>query len=229
MKILFVEDNPDLREEISFQLGRLGHEVECLDCGEALLERIGGEPTPSILILDLGLPDIDGIDLARAIRISHPGLPIVMLTARGAVEQRIEGWSAGADAYMTKPVHLKELCVVLESLVERHATVRSVSAGGWILDLQQNRLVNPQGDGCALSFAECALLNALIRAKGEPVERDVLVKALGEQFWTYDMRRLETAISRLRKKIKELGDEQDLLRPVRGIGYLIAGHIGLRD
>lgn len=229
MRVLYVEDNPDLLEELVFQIGRMGYEITGLNCGQALLDHLQTTWTPDVLLLDLGLPDFDGLELANTVRQNHPNVVLVMVTARGEMEQRIEGWRAGADIYLTKPVHFKELRAVLESVASKRAVSATLQTGNWVLDQRENRIFSPTGKNCTLTVTESTLLHTLAKAKGQPVERDVLVKALGEQFWNYDMRRLESAISRLRKKLKDLDEDQDLLRPVRGVGYLLAGQLMLRN
>lgn len=229
MKIVFVEDNPDFREEISFQLRHLGHEVIDLDCGQALLDWLGPNAMPDIFLLDVGLPDRDGLELARTIRAGYPGYAIVMLTARAAVDQRIDGWESGADAYLTKPVHFRELVAIMRSLVLRYASFRPIDTGQWTLDVRKNRLLNPAGEACDLSVTECRLLQCLVESNGHPVERNRLVLALGEQPWSYDMRRLEAQASRLRKKFSQLGSTEPSLRPVRGRGYQLTERIRLRQ
>lgn len=226
MHILFVEDNPDFSAEICFQLETLGHQVIPLDCGKALLERLQTHELPDVVLLDLGLPDIDGLDLAEELRTHHPELLLVILTARNELEERVSGWSVGADAYLTKPVHLRELSAVLDSLFQRRGPRESAA---WTLALPAQRLIGPQGQTCQLTYVERTLLQTLARRPGEPVERHELVLALGKELWDYDMRRLEAAMSRLRKKIVDLGGGKELIRPVRGTGYLFAGCLQISD
>ncbi len=236
MKILFVEDNPDFRNEIVFQLGRIGHAVIALDCGQALLDWLEANQAPDVLLLDLGLPDHDGLELAQQLRPRYPNLPIVMLTARGEMDDRVRGWDAGADAYLTKPIHLKELQAVLASQRLRLSRVQvqpvpsNRRENAWILDAIGNRLTSPCGEGRDLSLNEVQLLQALAQEAGSPVDRMNLVGALGEQRpWDYDMRRLEAIMSRLRKKIIDMGGDKALLRPVRCKGYLFAAPLVVRN
>jgi len=252
MKILFVEDNPDFRDEICFQLTHDDHEVIALDAGRALLDWLDHHPPPDLLLLDLGLPDIDGLELAERIRARHSTLMITMLTARGEVDERVKGWNAGADAYLTKPVSLSELRAVLARQAQRLDQTQAQSkaqsqpladqterqpladqsqpqaqptAACWRLDPRAYQLINPRGEGCPINTAECALLRTFADSDHEPVSRGALIRSLGYQPWDYDARRLESAVSRLRKKIVQLGGSKELLRPVRAHGYLFAGQL----
>ncbi|QFY90810.1 response regulator transcription factor [Magnetovirga frankeli] len=181
MKILFVEDNIDFRDEISYQLGHLGYQVIALDQGQDLLDWLDSHPAPPILLLDLGLPDIDGLDLCRQLRRDYPSMIIIILTARGEADQRVEGWEAGAHAYLTKPVYFKELQVVLANQQQRLGQHEQPSSGCWRLEVQTGWLVSPQGQGGEITFIESQLLQGLAGQDGQPVSRDALVRALGEQ------------------------------------------------
>lgn len=225
MRIAHVEDNADLREEVAFHLRHLGHRVEEFATGEALLSWLVDVPEPpDLLLLDLGLPDRDGIELARTARALVPELAIVMLTARTKVDDRVEGWQAGADAYLTKPVDLRELVAVMQRLVGRRHGM-AASADGWVLHSADSRLDAPDGHRIELTFAESSLLGAFAGALGRPVARESLVEAMGLDPADYDMRRLEAVISRLRSKLRPSAGGGDPIRAVRGQGYHFAARL----
>ena len=144
--IAVVEDNEDLRDEVVFHLGRMGHCVTGLPDGTALDRHLASQPT-DVLVLDLGLPGEDGVSIARRLAVSHPRLAIAMLTARGQLEDRLVGLESGADIYLVKPVDMRELSAVCESLYRRlhRVDVPERPAEGWQLDMQSLELVPPGG------------------------------------------------------------------------------------
>ena len=142
-----------------------------------------------------------------------------MLTARVAPNQKAEGWRVGADAYLTKPVHLDELRSVIESLVIRRISGKNERNPFWQLDVGASRLTSPSGLSVELSHSELAILKTLACSANEILSRQSLIVALGRNEWDYDARNLEAVISRLRKKMRQLQSERVHIRPVRGIGY----------
>lgn len=225
MRVLFAEDNADYRTEITFQLEVLGHSVESVGDGAALLSILEAGLAVDVLLLDLGLPDWDGVDLARKLKTLRPELPIVMLTARVTVAERAEGWAVGARAYLNKPVALKELDAVLQGI---GAAPTSQAEAHWTLVVGECLLCNPSGETVAVTVTERRLLTQLIDASPEPVSREVLVTGLGEELLEFDMRRLEAAVSRLRRKLQTLGADSGGIRSARGAGYLLVANIKVK-
>lgn len=222
--LAFVEDNDDLREEMCFRLEREGYRVLACRDGIELDRVLKEEAQCRLVVLDRGLPGEDGLSIAMRLRRDHPGLGIVMLTARGRLTERVEGLAGGADAYLVKPVDFLEFVVVIESVLRRLASPEpTAAAGDWLLRFAALELVSPAGKVISLTGTEMRLLRELARAGGEPVERRRLVEALGEDFWQFDARRLDTAMSRLRSKLDE---ECDLtaspIKAVRNVGYVLA-------
>lgn len=225
IQIVLVEDNIDLREEVSFFLRRQQHQVTDLADGEALNHHLR-TATPDVLILDIGLPGESGLDIAARLRPLYPMMAIAMLTARGQVEDRMAGFDRGADIYLVKPVDLRELSVVVESLYRRmHRNSRPERQQYWQLDCQTLELVSPGGDGVLLTPTEFKLMRVLADSAPEAVKRGDLVEALGQRQFDFDYRRLETAMSRLRKKIEGPGEQSSPLRSARNVGYAFVAPI----
>lgn len=223
MKIALVEDNLELQEELSFQLGCLGYTVmvfsDASSFGQALIDGTQFH----LVLLDLGLPDIDGIDLLSWLRESYPFLPVVITTARESVASRIEGWEAGADAYLIKPIAFEELKAVIKSLLQRQTAEQNSST--WYFDRLSNKLSSGNGITVELTVTERALVECLVATPGEPVTRDSLIASLGADAWEYDQRRLEAAVSRLRRKLYQLSGGENVLKASRGNGYLLSVEI----
>lgn len=230
--VALVEDNPDLREEVAFHLSRAGHAVTGLPDGLALDAHLASSPV-DVLILDLGLPGEDGLAIAERLRRARPQLPIAMLTARGQVEDRVLGLKTGADIYLVKPVDMRELSAVVESLYRR--LQRDPGPAGsladtalWRLDAYTMELRSPAQESVMLTPTEFSLLRELAQAAPEPVLRTRLAAAIGHPEPDFDYRRLETAMSRLRKKIDARCSEGGALRSARNVGYVFAAPIELR-
>lgn len=160
---------------------------------------------------------------------SHPRLAIAMLTARGQLEDRLVGLESGADIYLVKPVDMRELSAVCESLYRRlhRVDVPERPAEGWQLDMQSLELVPPGGAAILLTPTEFKLMKVLAEAAPEPARRGDLAAAMGHPELDFDFRRLETALSRLRRKIEMRSGEAATLRSARNVGYVFAAPIRL--
>lgn len=189
-QLLLLEDEPVLCNEMAAFLTRRGHEVLCANCLAAFWPLMA---QAEIAILDIMLPDGSGFDAASRLRQSQPHTGIVMLTARGSSEDKLQGL-ADADHYLVKPVKLIELAAILDALLRR------VQRPGWRLDAIERRLVSPAGHEDKLSVQEFILLDCLAQASGGVVSLKEIVAALGEDWLDYDRRRLDTLLSRLRRR-----------------------------
>jgi DNA-binding response OmpR family regulator len=214
-RIVVVEDNPDLLDDVMFELRHAGFEVRGAADGAACRVLLA-EFEPHMLVLDLGLPDEDGLALARWLRAARPQVGIVMLTARTSLSERLTGHAGGADHYLCKPADAEELVAVLRSL-ERRLQLSELPA--WGLALQQLQLRDPAGQVLPVNAVEACILATLARAPLRQANRRELIEALGEDWLLYDERRLEAVMSRLRRKIAEATGAQAPLRTLRGFGY----------
>lgn len=223
MRLGLVEDNADFRAEVAFHLRRAGFEIVLESDGTDLAARLAATPC-DLLVLDLGLPTEDGLMIARRLRRHCPGLGIVMLTARGRLDDRLAGLEEGADAYLVKPVNMLELVAILHS-VARRLTVPSPPAGMWTLVTASLSLHAPDGTTFALTATELALLQCLAAAAPDPVPREALARAIGHPEPDFDDRRLEVAFSRLRRKLEAAGAGEAPIRSARGRGYVFAAQV----
>lgn len=208
-RIALLEDEILLRKELAAFLSKRGHEVA--QAG-TLAEFWPLMPQVDIAILDLMLPDGSGEEVARRLRQEHPRVGILMLTARGAIQDRLQGLDAGADHYLVKPFRLVELAAIIDALLRRLGV-------GWRLDGQRRLLIAPDGFSSALSVAEMTLFNLLCDHPGEVVTQRTLVEALGFDWLDYDRRRLDKLVSRLRHRWQEESGQELPLRTEYRHGY----------
>lgn len=225
IRIGLVEDNLDYRAEVAFHLRRAGFEIALESDGVGIDAQLVDCPC-DLLMLDLGLPGEDGLVIARRLRRQQPGLGIVMLTARGSLDDRLSGLEEGADAYLVKPVDMRELVGTLHS-VQRRLTVAAPPGEAWSLIPNTLSIGSPSGELVALTATEMDLLKCLAEAAPEPVSRETLGAAMGHPEPDFDYRRLEVAFSRLRKKLEAALAGESPIRSARGRGYVFAAPIRL--
>jgi DNA-binding response OmpR family regulator len=217
MRVLLVEDDALLGDGLRAGLRQQGFQVDWVRDGEAAERELRAEPYAAA-VLDLGLPRRDGMDVLRAIRQAGVTLPVLVLTARDAVPDRIRGLDGGADDYVVKPVDLQELGARLRALVRRaggHAQDR-LFARDVVLDAAA-RSVTRGGSAVALATREFDLLHALMLSAGRVLSREQLEQHLYAWGEEVDSNAVEVHVHHLRRK---LGSE--LIQTVRGVGYLVA-------
>lgn len=221
MKILLVEDHAPMREMVADHLAERGFAVEAVSrATEALAVAV--TVAYDAAILDLGLPDMDGMALLKALRDrSGAGLPVLILTARDAVENRIAGLNAGADDYLVKPVNLTELEARLRAVLRRPGPRRGrVYSFGRLSFDTVSREARVGSEPIDLTRREAALLEELLRAAGQVIAKDLLEDRLYALDDAGSANALEAAVSRLRKKLTAANAELRI-ETKRGIGYRI--------
>jgi DNA-binding response OmpR family regulator len=227
IQLAIVEDDDELREDIAFNLNDEGFQVHA--CANATaLDVALNESAIDVVVLDIGLPGEDGLSIARRLRRRWPQLGIVMLTARTARAERIEGLEEGADAYLGKPADMRELALVIRALARRVSPV-GPGVAGLTLDASAQRLHLQDGARLELTPSECQILARLARAPRQQANRNQLIEALGGDRYDYDERRLEALISRLRRKLTSAGLDASVLVAERGVGYEFRLPLAHRD
>ena len=221
MRILVIEDERQLARHVVGALMRHGHVAEAEHDGDHGLARALREP-PDLVVLDLNLPSLDGLEVLAGLRAAHCPARVLVLTARSEVEQRVGGLKAGADDYLTKPFAMEELVARVEALGRRAATP---TASDWLVvgDLQMevhHRRVTRQGRAIALSPREFELLEVLMQEPGRVFSRTELCERVWQRDHEYDTRTVEIFITRLRKKV-DSGFSPPLLHTIRSVGYVI--------
>jgi DNA-binding response OmpR family regulator len=220
MRILLVEDDRQLRTAVARGLREAGYQVdEAADGVEALEAAVAG--SPDCIILDILLPRRDGIDVCRELRTRNVWVPILMLTALDAVEDRIRGLDAGADDYLPKPFDFGELLARLRALTRRHSegTEVELRVGDLVIDTRR-RTVRRRDRDIQLTVKEFAFLVHLARNAGRVVTRAELTSAVWDDSQAHS-NVIDVYASRLRRKIDE-GESVALFLTHRGIGYLLA-------
>jgi two-component system response regulator QseB len=217
MRILLVEDDRMIAEGVRKALRGEGFAVDWVEDGDAALTAVTGEPY-DLMLLDLGLPRRDGIDVLRTLRARGLAVPVLILTARDAIADRVKGLDAGADDYLIKPFDLDELGARMRALIRRHAgrSESLIRHGSITLDPASHQ-VTQDGVPIALSAREFALLEALLARPGAVLSKNQLEEKMygwGEEIGSNTV---EVYIHALRKKLGA-----DLIRNVRGLGYMIA-------
>ncbi|OEC60861.1 response regulator [Pseudomonas sp. ENNP23] len=218
MRLLLVEDDPALGEGVRTGLRQEGYTIDWLQDGASALHALQTEEF-DLVVLDLGLPRLDGIELLRRLRGGGATLPVLILTARDATEDRIAGLDAGADDYLVKPFDLNELKARLRALLRRstgRATVL-IEHAGITLD-PSSQQVTYNGQTVVLTPKEYLLLHELLAQPGKVFTRERLTQLLYGWEEEAESNTLEVHIYHLRKKLFS-----ELIRTVRGIGYLVEG------
>lgn len=214
MRVLLVEDDPDLAAQLAASLEREGYAVDRAADGERA-EFLGATETYDAAVLDLGLPRLDGLSVLRSWRAADNPLPVLILTARDAWHEKVQGIDAGADDYLGKPFRIEELLARVRALIRRakgQATAE-LRCGPLTLDTRTAR-VTVDGRPVALTAHEYRVLAYLMHRKGQIVGRSELAEHVYAQDLDRDSNTIEVFVGRLRKK---LGLE--LIRTVRGLGY----------
>jgi two-component system OmpR family response regulator len=212
--LLIVEDDDLLRDGLCAQLAHAGHTVASAVDGAQAQHMLEANRFDGV-VLDLGLPIVDGVSVLRWIRQRYAALPVLILTARDGVEDRVQGLNAGADDYLTKPFHMEELLARLRALIRRaggHASAE-LHCGPLTLDTRNSR-ATVDGQALTLTSHEYRVLAYLMHHRDEVISRSDLVEHIYAQDFDRDSNTVEVFIARLRKKLPP-----GLIETVRGLGY----------
>ncbi len=220
MRVLVVEDQDRIASFIEKGLKEQGFVVDLVHDGDEAYALATTEPYEAI-VLDIMLPGRDGLSILKNLRKKGNNVPVILLTARGELDERLEGLNLGADDYMTKPFYIEELVARLHTIVRRSAgeATNLLKVGDLSMDLV-SRAVKRDGEEIQLSMREFALLEFMMRSPGRVVSR----MQICEHVWNYsfdpDTNLVDVYIQRLRKKVDKDFDEK-LIETVRGVGYRI--------
>jgi two-component system response regulator MprA len=218
-RVVIVEDDPELRALLLRGLGEEGVQAVAVASGTELFERIG-KSSPDALVIDIGLPDTDGRDLCQALRARGIQIPVLFLTARDTLVDRLSGFDAGGDDYLTKPFAFAELVARLQALLRRTGAEGAVEAAGLRLDPVSHTVTC--GDELAdLTPTEFRLLGRLLARPGEAVRRRDLVRAGWPHGAIVRDNTLDAYLARLRRKLRSLPGAPPIAT-VHGVGYRIA-------
>ncbi|MGD0719915.1 MAG: response regulator [Roseiarcus sp.] len=233
--ILIVDDDPRVRNMLARYFEQEGYRVGVAADGGGLRAQVDSGAV-DIVLLDVVLPGEDGLTLAREIR-ARSDVGIIMLTGRGEILDRVVGLEVGADDYIPKPFHLREVLARVKSVLRRRRPAPDATSArsapdeaairfdGWVLDLGRRRLAAPTGSEVALTTGEFDLLAALARHPGRVFGRETLMNLTRGRNWAAFDRTIDAQIARLRKKVE--GDPRNpaLIKSVRGVGYVFTGKV----
>jgi DNA-binding response OmpR family regulator len=221
MRLLLVEDNDRLAHFLAKGLGEAGFTVDRVELVEEAEAALSTTRFDAV-VLDLGLPDGDGLDLLKRLRAQGRSTPILVATARGELDDRLAGLDGGADDYLVKPFEIAELAARLRALLRRPGAVlgREIELGNIRFDAE-SRTAAVDGAPVALSRRETDLLEVLIRRAGRAVAKSALEDAIYGLAGEVEPNAIEVLVSRLRRRLAEAGATPQI-HTLRGIGYLLA-------
>ncbi|MCW8828922.1 MAG: response regulator transcription factor [Gammaproteobacteria bacterium] len=214
MRLLLVEDDPTLSEQLTEELTLAGYVVETAQNGIDAYHLGEVEPFDAV-VLDLGLPQMDGLTVLKRWRAAGHTMPVLILTARDAWHEKVDGIDAGADDYLVKPFHMEELLARVRALIRRasgHASAE-LKCGPVVLDTRSGR-VSVEGRSLSLTSHELRVLAYLMHHRGKVVSRTELTEHIYAQEFDRDSNTIEVFIARLRKKLPA-----GLIKTARGLGY----------
>ena len=215
-RVLVLEDDRQLRDVLVRSLGAEGFQTGAVGTAHELLERVAAG-VPDAFVIDVGLPDADGRDVCQALRAQGIETPVLFLTARDALTDRLSRFSAGGDDYLVKPFDIEELVARLQALLRRSGAETSIRADGLVLDPSE-RTVRSGTETLPLTPTEFRLLAALAGHRGKALTRLELVRAAWPHGAIVHDNTLDVYIARLRRKLRALPEAPELAT-VHGTGY----------
>ena len=217
-RIMVVDDEPDIAEMLGIILNSEGFDVDLVNHGEEVLAAFAGQPV-DLVLLDLMLPGIDGVEVCRRLR-AISAVPIIMLTAKSEPDDVVLGLDAGADDYIIKPPRKPELIARIRACLRRNEPSHNelVRIGDLSIDVEGHR-VSRDGIAISLTPLEFDLLNTLARSPARVFTRDELLETVWGYRHTADTRLVNVHVQRLRAKIERDAEQPEILLTVRGIGY----------
>jgi DNA-binding response OmpR family regulator len=223
-RVLVVEDEEDIAFPLVRTLEREGYEVTWVDNGQKALDSLASDPS-EVVILDLGLPDFDGLEVCRRARDAGYAGAIMIVTARAGELDRVVGLDYGADDYLAKPFGLAELQARVRALLRRTASLAAVTSdaadGGLRIDVAARRVYAGEAE-VALTGKEFEVLNILAAHRDKVVSRDRLMADVWDENWYGSTKTLDVTIGRLRQKLESVGVTERVVA-VRGVGFRLEG------
>jgi DNA-binding response OmpR family regulator len=225
MRVLIVEDEKALREGLTDVLEATGHQVDACEFGKDAVNA-GTEEAFDLVLLDLMLPDLDGFEVCRRLKRVRPSMHILMLTARGSEDDKVAGFEAGADDYLTKPFAVRELLARVDALGRRAAAIPAepevIEADGCSLDLGRLEAVR-EGAAVAITPREAGILRWLHRHRARAVSRAELLERIWGSSGDLQTRTVDMTIANLRQKIERDPANPKILLTITGVGYAWGG------
>jgi two-component system, OmpR family, response regulator len=226
--ILIVDDEAEVRATLKAALASEGFRIAEASDGTEMMAAIGAE-VPHLITLDLKLKGEDGLKLAREVR-ARSNVPIIMITGKGDTIDRVVGLELGADDYIAKPFHVREVLARVRAVLRRYAQEPNHGGPddaprdryefeGWVLDIPRRELRAPTGELCDLTTAEFELLSILVKRPGRVLSRDNIMDLLKGHDWSPLDRTIDGLVARLRRKIEPSSERPRVIKTVRSVGY----------
>ena len=223
-KILVLEDEIGIRSFVSINLKREGYEIIEAGTGSEAIEQLSNHPDISIALLDVMLPDMSGIDVCKFIRQQFDQIGIIMLTAKGQEEDKLEGFISGADDYMVKPFSIKELLVRVSALIRRvkkddsKTKSNEIISDPFILNIDKRKLYK-NGIEIELTPTEFSIVKYLVVNTKKSLSRDQILNEVWGSNYLYDFKIVDVNIRRIRNKIEDDPSKPKYIQTVWGYGY----------
>lgn len=225
-QLILIEDEDVLREEIAGFLRDAGYAVDAVSC-LAEFEQTFRSGSHALAVVDLGLPDGEGLELIARLRARGERLGIIVISARVASASKVHGLVAGADHYLAKPLDLDELAAIVGALTRRLGDEDTCKY--WTLNTALRQLIPPGAAPIELTEQAYTVLKAIVGGNGQSVSRRKVVEALGADYMLYDQRRIDTQLYQMRKQVLDASGLDLPIRTARGQGYQFTAEIFLRE
>ena len=222
-KVLVLEDEASIRSFIVINLQRAGYEVVEAECGEEALQKLQDNPDTRVCLLDIMLPDIDGFEVCRRIRMSNAQIGIIMLTARAQEMDKVTGLMTGADDYVTKPFSPAELTARVDALFRRAGGEEPARSGElyqppFLLNMT-NRTLEKNGERVKLTQLEYSIMKLFMENRGKALAREEILDAVWGKGYFGELKIVDVNVRRLRIKIEDDAQEPKYISTVWGYGY----------
>lgn len=221
-RILMVEDDPQLTELLEAYLSGYGIDVFSVSLPTVALEKLKVEQY-DLVLLDLGLPEMDGLELCKAIKTDHPHLPVIISTARADVSDKVVAFDVGADDYIAKPYEPRELVARIQATIKRYDRFSSGFKEETFRVDKVKMQISREGEVLDLTLAEYEIFALLLEKKHQVVSREFIVNSINAVKWQSSDRSIDVIISRIRQKIGDDIKSPKYIKSVRGIGYKYIG------
>lgn len=237
-KILLIDDDTAILRMLTRYLSQEGFEVKSAVNSTQAFQSLE-QDRPDIILLDIMLPDEDGLTIARKIRRADSTIGIMMVTGKKDVIDRVVGLEMGADDYISKPFHLREILARIRSILRRKEVIahnapetagqvsseKTAYFGGWKVDLGTRELTAPGGKAISLTSGDFRLLEIFLKNSGRVLSRDQILDFVAGRQWTPFDRSVDTRVRRLRGKLEKDSASPEIIKTIRGEGYLFSAPV----